>query len=163
MPGDKASRRSRSRSRSNDRDSRHHGDSREYRVRIRGRMRDTREVLSSSGAAPVPPPPPHPSMFSRLGPFAMMSRSAAVASRWAPGWASPRGFNSRRPPFVKPPILPMPQPTSPQPKDLDPDSVRDLNTGGVSRNMLLMEVNPTYVPRGKFFEVRSISILFVNN
>ena len=158
MPGDKASRRSRSRSRSNDRDSRHHGDSREYRVRIRGRMRDTREVLSSSGTAPLPPPP-HPSMFSRLGPFAMMSRGAAVPSRWAPGWASPRGFNLRRP-FVKPPVSP---PPAPQPKDLDPDSARDRNTGGVSRNMLLMEVNPTYVPRGKFFEVRSISILFIIN
>ena len=162
MPGDKASRRSRSRSRSNDRDSRHHGDSREYRVRIRGRMRDTREVLSSSGTAPLPPPPPPPSMFSRLGPFAMMSRGVAVPSRWTPGWASPRCFNSRRP-FVKPPLPPIPPPAAPQPKDLDPDSAQDRNTGGVSRNMLLMEVNPTYVPRGKFFEVCSISILFIIN
>lgn len=148
MPGDRSSRRSRSRSRSNDRNSHRDRDSRDYRVRIRGRLRDTREVLSSSGTAPILPPPPPPPMFSRLGSFGMLSRGTGIPSRWAPGWAAPRGFNTRRP-FVKPPV---PPPSAPQPKDSNSDSIPDRNIG-VSRNMLIMEVNPTYVPRGRFFEV----------
>lgn len=163
MPGEKSSRRSRSRSRSSDRDSHRHTDSREYRVRIRGKMRDTREVLQSSGTAPLPPPPAPPSMLSRLGSFAMMSPMARGvgarvrgASRWTPGWVAPRGFPQRRV-FVKPPVPPVPLPASASAaRDSDADTSRDRGAG-VTRNMLLMEVNPTYVPRGRFFEVRVIS------